>query len=72
MSVPSAAPSLEDRVLVALAARGPQRIGQFISNALDRCGRIGPDGLAIHDCAFYVSDEDFVRALEAEAFGGGE
>ena len=54
--------SLEDRLYVALAARGEQRIGQFIENAL-----VGWRNAGIQ--FFYISDEQFVEALEYAAFG---
>jgi hypothetical protein len=51
---PLAQISLEDRLLVALAARGHWRIGQAICNAT---GMHAPP-------LFYISDEDLVLALE--------
>ena len=57
--------SLEDRLLVALAARGDERFGQFIENAL-----VGWRNAGIQ--FFYISDEQFVEALEYAAFGDDE
>jgi hypothetical protein len=59
--------ALEDRLLVALAARGHLRIGQFIHNALAyQRAMWGADDF--YSGFFYLSDEDLVLALE-EAVG---
>ena len=57
--------SLEDRLLVALAARGNQRIGQFLVNAVGNFDWPEAD-------LFYLSDEDLVVAVEEEVFGDDE
>jgi hypothetical protein len=54
--------TLEDRLLVAIAARGDVRMGQFIFKAL---ARTGESVLAQLDLA---PDEHLVATLEAEAF----
>lgn len=54
--------SLEDRVLVCLAARGSKRIGQFIEESIPWDG---PD-------LYGVSDEELVRLLEEHAFYGDD
>lgn len=52
--------SLEDRLYVAISRRGPQRIGQFIENAISEVGRP-------HECVFYFTDEWLVSAVESYA-----
>lgn len=64
--------SLEDRLLVCLAARGHQRIGQFIENALGLCNHFPEVADYEAVCIFHLSDEEFVGALEAEVFGDGD
>ena len=54
--------SLEDRLLVALAARGEQRIGQLIRNAVPY---VAAD---FATSVFYLSDEALVRAVEEYVF----
>ena len=59
--------SLEERVMVALSARGERSIAVFIALALIRVDtpRVGD----FTRQPYFLSDEDFVRALEAEVFG---
>lgn len=68
--------TLEQRLLMALSRRGSLRIGQFISNALNRCRTVfddidGPVGVE-HDCAQGVPDREFVAAVETYADALGE
>lgn len=53
---------LESRLLVALSARGPMRIGQFVEVALGLADVRDDES---HRCIFHMRDEAFVLALEA-------
>ena len=62
--------TLEQRLLVALSGRGKQRIGQFIENSRASLIPGGPFTYRGSDWPrpvdlFYLSDPDFVQALEA-------
>ena len=65
--------SLEDRLAVAISARGHQRIGQFIENARAAIRPKGPftyrgsDWPSDAPGLFYLSDEELVAALEEAA-----
>ena len=54
--------TLEHRLSSALAGRGPQRLGQFLANALGLTCASHYDGSV---CSFHLSDEDVVARLEA-------
>src|SRR5205814_8925256 len=57
--------SLEDRLVVAFARRGEQRIGQFVENALLYPLRHGRQGCL--DCIYDTPDDALLRAIEAHA-----
>lgn len=56
--------TLDSRLTAALARRGPQRLGQFITNALGLACGPHHGGAACH---FYAGDEVIVAHLERYA-----
>lgn len=63
--------SLEDRTAVAISARGARRIGEFILNAVAD-SREDVTFQTVARVLYFLSDEEFVGALEAEVFGDDE
>ena len=59
--------SLEERVMTALAARGQRPMALFLQRAIWSAREPMPGARMPLG---FTSDEDFVRALEVEAFGG--